>query len=237
MNRFRSVGIALAAASLLTVALAGCVPVITSGPMTSQEREIDAVTTIVLDTSGDLTISQGEPSLIIHAPADALDRLTSAVNGDTLVLGSTGFSGLQSVNLRYEVTLPDLEALELNGSGDITATVPGQGTIRIDLNGSGDATWTGLDTVRTEVSHTGSGSIQLEGATKQLSIDCYGSGDTDALGMQAQDASVAITGSGSIRVAVSGTLTAEVSGSGQVSYSGDPEVATDVSGSGTVNRE
>ena len=124
MRTFRSAAALTAAASVL--ALAGCVPFVASGPMTSEERDIDAVSTVVLDTSGDLTISEGEPSLVIHAPEGALDRLTSDVDGDTLVLGTTPGPEIVVGEVRYDLTLPDLEAIELNGSGDVEATRVGR---------------------------------------------------------------------------------------------------------------
>lgn len=235
MRAFRPVAAVTAAASVL--ALAGCVPFVASGPMTSQEREIDAVSTVVLDTSGDLTISEGEPSLVIHAPEGALDRLTSDVNGDTLVLGTTPGPEIVVGEVRYDLTLPDLAAIELNGSGDVEATVSSGGTIRLDLDGSGDVDWTALETDRVEIRVAGSGNVGLEGSTTELLIELDGSGDIDAGGLQAQDAVVAISGSGNVDVAVRDNLSAEISGSGRVTYSGDPAVESDVSGSGDVVRE
>jgi hypothetical protein len=235
MRAFRPVAAVAAAAFVL--ALAGCVPFVASGPMTSQEREIDAVSTVGLDTSGDLTISEGEPSLVIHAPEGALDRLTSDMNGGTLVLGTTPGPEIVVGEVRYDLTLPDLAAIELNGSGDVEATVSSGGTIRLDLDGSGDVDWTGLETDRVEIRVAGSGNVGLEGSTTELLIELDGSGDIDAEGLQAQDAVVAISGSGNVDVAVRDNLSAEISGSGRVTYSGDPAVESDVPGAGDVVRE
>ncbi|GAA1996074.1 head GIN domain-containing protein [Microbacterium pumilum] len=219
------------------LALAGCMPFVATGPMTSEERDIGAVSTVVLDTSGDISISEGAPALVIHAPQDALDRLTSDVDGDTLVLGTTPGANLRLGEVRYVLTVPDLEAIELNGSGDIDATVSSADSVRLDLDGSGDVEWTGLDTGKVDIGLSGSGDVELTGATGELAVELSGSGNVDADELQARDAVIAIDGSGNVDVAVSDTLSAEISGSGRVTYSGDPSVESDVSGSGDVVRD
>jgi hypothetical protein len=234
MRTSRLIAVPLVAVS--AIALAGCMPFI-PGPMTSEDREIDSVTTVVLDTSGDITITEGEPSLVIHASQGALDRLTSDVNGDTLVLGTKPGPGFTLGEVRYELTLPDLEAIELNGSGDIDATVSAEDSVRLDLEGSGDVNWTGLAANRVEIRLAGSGDIELAGATGDLTIELDGSGNIDAAELEAQDVTVAIDGSGDVDVFAQDTLSAEVAGSGRVTYSGDPSVSADVTGSGTVVHE
>ena len=228
-------GALVAAASLLL--LTACTPIVASGPSTSERREIDAVTTVVLDTSGDLVISQGEPALDIHAPEDVLPRLTSDVDGETLVLGSAPGSQILFGDIRYDLTLPDLETIELNGSGDIDATVSAGGTIRVNLDGSGDIAWTDLETGRVEITVAGSGDVELAGTATELAIQIDGSGSVDADDLQTQTAVVSIGGSGSTDVSVRDTLTVDIAGSGRVSYSGDPSVNSEVTGSGEVVRE
>ena len=234
MRSFRLIAVPLAAVTV--IALAGCMPIV-AGPMTSEDREIDAVTAVALDTAGDITISEGEPRLVIHASQAALDRLTSEVDGDTLVLGTKPGPGFSLGEVRYDLTLPDLEAIELNGSGDIDATVSAEDTVRLDIDGSGDVSWTGLAASSVEIRLAGSGDIELAGTTQDLTIELDGSGDIDADDLKAQAVTVGIDGSGNVDVAAQDTLSADVSGSGRVTYSGDPAVSDDVSGSGTVVHE
>ena len=234
MRSFRFIAVPLIAVTV--VALAGCMPFV-AGPMTSEDREIDSVTTVVLDTAGDITITEGEPSLVIHASQAALDRLTSDVSGDTLVLGTKPGPGFGLGEVRYDLTLPDLEAIELNGSGDIEATVSSEDSIRLDIDGSGDVSWTGLASDSVEIRLAGSGDIDLAGAARELTIELDGSGNNDAGELEAKDVTIAIEGSGNVDVSASDSLSADVAGSGRVTYSGDPSVSADVSGSGTVVHE
>lgn len=229
---------AAVATTASVVLLAGCAPwMVAGGPQKSEEREISAVTTIVLDTSGDVTISEGAPSLVIRASEGALDRLTSDDGGDTLVLGTTPGPGLGLGEVHYEITVPELAAIELSGSGDIDASVSSAGALTVTLDGSGDVTWSGLDAESIDVAVSGSGDVELDGSTDRLAIELDGSGDIDAEDLAATAAVVAVSGSGNVSVAARDTLSAEISGSGSVTYTGDPSVETDVSGSGSVRRD
>lgn len=204
------------AAALVAVALTGCVRPL--GPMTSDSRDIgDDVTAVVLDTSGDLEISEGEPSLTIHAPAGILDRLTSEVSGGVLELGRRGGPlPFLSGTIRYELTVPSLDAIEIDGSGDVTWAATG-GALTIAISGSGDVT--------------------VSGSADSLDLEIDGSGDVDADDLQVRDATVEINGSGDVDLFVTGTLQVEISGSGTVSHRGGAEVDAEISGSGDVEQD
>lgn len=223
--------------AIVALGLTGCVlPV--SGPNVSEERDIEAVTALVLDSSGDVTISEGEPSLVIHAPQGALDRLTSDVSGDTLTLGARGgFLNWTMGEVRYELTLPNLETLELNGSGDVESTISTDGTLVIEISGSGDIDLADIDAERVEAVISGSGGIDLAGTATELLVKIGGSGDIDASNLEVQEAVVEISGSGDVSVAARDNLAVRIPGSGRVDYTGDPVVDSEVTGSGEVVKE
>jgi hypothetical protein len=226
---------AIAAAAALT--LSGCV-FSSPGPSVSEEREIDAVTTVILDAAGDVTITEGEPSLVIHAQQSALDRLTSDVRGDTLTLGARGgFLNWVTGHVSYDLTLPDLEALELNGSGDIETSVTAEGTLRIEISGSGNVTIENIDSERVEAEISGSGEIHLAGSATELLVELGGSGDIDASDLSVQHADVRIGGSGNASVDARDSLTVRISGSGEVEYTGDPDIDSNISGSGDLVKQ
>ncbi|MGX5772557.1 head GIN domain-containing protein [Microbacterium trichothecenolyticum] len=224
----------LIAASIL--ALSGCSLMIPVGPMTSEERDIGEVSQVVLETSGDLVVSEGEPALTVHAPGGMMDRLTSDVDGDTLVLATTPGFTMGFGDVRYDLTLPQLERIELNGSGDVEATVSADGTVQLDIDGSGDVDWSGLAADRVEVQISGSGDVTLTGSAAEISVDLEGSGNVDAEQLEAQHAVVTLSGSGEVDVSASDSLSVDLSGSGRVTYSGDPSTDVRVSGSGDVVR-
>jgi Protein of unknown function (DUF2807). len=219
---------------LATVALAGCAPLVARGPMTTESPEIGDVTSVVLDTSGDLVISEGEPSLTIHAPANVMDRLTTRVHDGELVLGrDPGPWMFGSSDIRYELTVRSLDELVVDGSGDVTSSVSSD-ELRVEVSGSGTVTLTGIDAESVTVEISGSGDVELAGAARSLAIALDGSGEVDADDLEVVDAVVEISGSGDVDLYATGTLRAEVSGSGTVEHRGGARVDADVSGSGDV---
>lgn len=224
-----------ATAVLATAALTGCVR---PGPMTSDSPEIGDVGAVVLDTSGDLTISEGDPALTIHAPERVIDRLTATVRDGVLELGRApgipfAFGGGE---IRYDLTVRDLDSIEVNGSGDVVANVSGDDLV-IEINGSGDVAVSGLDAATIEVTISGSGDVELGGRADELTVEVNGSGDVDSDALEVRDARVAIDGSGDARLHVTGTLRVDISGSGSVRHRGGADVDADVSGSGDVEAD
>ncbi|GHF25771.1 head GIN domain-containing protein [Pseudolysinimonas yzui] len=223
-----------AAAALVAVALTGCVRV---GPMSSSTPEIDAVSAVVLDTSGDLTITEGDPSLTIHAPAGVLELLTAEVHDGVLVLGRRpGIMPFGFAEIRYELTVPSLDSIEINGSGDVDSTVSGD-ELSIGISGSGDVTVTGVDAEAVELRIVGSGDVELAGDANDFGVEIDGSGDVDADALEVRDATVTISGSGEVDLHVTDTLDVTISGSGTVHHRGGATVQSDISGLGDVESD
>ena len=221
------------AAALVAVALTGCVPV---GPMSSATPELDAdVTAVVLETGGDLTITEGEPSLTIHAPSGILERLTSAVDDGVLVLSRrAGFLPFGFGEIRYELTVESLESIHIKGSGDVDSTVSGD-DLEIVIQGSGEVSVTGVDADAVDLRIEGAGDIELSGEATAIAVEISGSGDIDTDALEVRDATVAISGSGEVDLHVTDTLDVDISGSGTVNHRGGATVESDISGSGDVN--
>jgi len=221
--------------AIALVTLSGCA-FAPRGPVVSEDRDIDAATSVVLDTSGDLTIREGKPSLVIHAPSSVLDDLTSEVKDGVLVLGvKRGTPDFVVGKISYELTLPSLDGLEINGSGDIESDVPGE-SLTIEINGSGSLDIDDIDASAVTLEISGSGDVELSGRADELTIRIDGSADVRADELTSADVSIELDGSGDIAVAASSTLDVSLSGSGSVEYEGDPEVTRDISGSGEVSR-
>ncbi len=210
--------LALVTAGLLgAAALTGCVRLGPMGSETAAPPGLDDVTAVVLDTSGDLVVTEGEPALTIHAPEGILERLTADVHDGVLELGRRGgplFGG--GGEIRYELSLPRLDSIEVNGSGDVEAPVSG-GALRIEISGSGD--------------------VEVTGTADSLDIEISGSGEVEAGELVVRDASVEISGSGDADLDVTGTLVVDISGSGTVTHRGGAEVTAEVSGSGSVEQD
>ncbi|MFN8495065.1 MAG: head GIN domain-containing protein [Caldilineaceae bacterium] len=201
---------------LLTITLAGCTPIIGSGHIISEERSVTGFTALELSGRGDVIITQtGAESLRVSADDNVLPLVTTQVRGKRLILGLKRDSMLWETTVRYEVTVRELSALTLSGSGDITLTK--------------------LDGNRLDVKLSGSGTISAAGHVQTLVIDLGGSGEFTGAELASQQAEANVSGSGNVVVQASDTLAANISGSGHVTYIGNPRLTSHVSGSGAIS--
>jgi hypothetical protein len=226
-------------APVVAVALAGCVMLpgpSAVGPRVSEDRDIESVESVLVRTDGDLNVTVGDtPSLEITAPRDVLDRLTSEIVDGVLVLDVEGPRfGFSWGEITYDLVVPLLSEVAIEGSSDVTADFSGADDIRIVIDGSGDIVGTGIDAETVTSSISGSGDIELTGTTDEQSLEIDGSGDFGGADLISRDATVEIAGSGDVEVHATGTLRAEISGSGEVRYTGGAAVTSEISGSGSV---
>ncbi|TRW46946.1 DUF2807 domain-containing protein [Georgenia yuyongxinii] len=221
----------------LAMGLTACSAGIDAGPARTEERDVAGATAVVLATSGDLTIRQGQTAgLTVTAGENVLDQLTSDVRDGVLELEATGSRVLGVGDIRYELVLPEVHAVSVTGSGDVEADVETGPELGLQTSGSGSITFRDLAVKDLTVEVTGSGSVRVDGSADTQRATITGSGEYSAADLASDMATVAVSGSGGADVAVDGTLDARVSGSGDILYSGDAQVSSEVSGSGSVSK-
>jgi Putative auto-transporter adhesin, head GIN domain len=187
-----------------------------SSSVTSESRDVSGFDEVELDGVGNLSIQQtGSESLSVEAEEDVLPKLRTEVKGNRLIIApepNTTISTTRPIN--YELTVKDLSALDVSGSGNVDAEDISTDDLTINVGGTGD--------------------VKISGKVESQDVEVSGSGDYQAGDLESQDAKVDVGGSGSALVNVSNELDASASGSGSVEYIGDPTVNQDVSGSGEV---
>ncbi len=192
----------------------------TSGPAIRETRNVETFTGVSFGGAGKVFITVGpKASVVLEADAATLGRTRTEVENGVLRIRARNDDGFFS------------------GRGDVVAhiTVPELRQARV--SGSGDLKVTGLNGGETELSISGSGSVEADGKLKALDLDISGSGSAKMDGLVVDEASVAISGSGSAVVDVRDDLNVRVSGSGSVRYLTQPkDVSTSISGSGSVRR-
>jgi hypothetical protein len=166
---------------------------------------------------GNLSIRQtGSESLSVEAEDNVLPKITTKVVNGRLILSPEPDTSIQTTEpINYELTVKDLRALKVSGSGDVEARGIGTDNLGIDIGGSGD--------------------VKISGRADSQEVSISGSGDYRAKDLQSKEAKVDVSGSGSAIVNASKALEAKVSGAGSVEYVGDPTVEEDVSGAGRVS--
>lgn len=200
------------------LALSGCTAVVGAGPVRSESRDVRGFSAIDLAGNGELVISQtGSESLTIESEENILPLLTSRVSNGTLMLGDRDNVLLRPTKpIRYRLTVKDLHALTLSGSGKITATPIATDDLRVNISGSGE--------------------VRLSGKADPQQIEISGSGRYDGTSLESKTATANITGSGAAIVNSSTSLTANIAGSGTIEYLGNPQVIEQVYGSGRIVR-
>lgn len=223
----------------------------------TENREInDKVVVIVMNGSVDLSLKQGNSaSLLLRGSSNNLSHIITRVEGNTLYVDTRGF--IISVNqpLVAEISLPNLEKLQIHGSGDanvkgfkgnrLDAQLRGSGDLRFDgeyqqlvatINGSGDAQLTIAHGDYVEVNLFGSGDVTLTGQSNQLSAKLAGSGDLRGTTLKVNQATVNAGGSGDLKLLVANDIRVRLTGSGDATILGNPSKrSVEQTGSGRVH--
>src|SRR5204863_2864964 len=150
-----------------------------------ETRNVDSFTKISFRMPGKLYLKQGSPQKVeIEGDKDILKETETRVEGSKLVIGKEGkwfdWSWGNDDKVTVYVTVPNIEALSVSGSGDLIGqgtitsgdldlNVSGSGSLKLDIEASGDV----------EADVSGSGDIILKGKCKSFDSDVSGSGKVD----------------------------------------------------------
>ncbi len=241
-----SAAMIMAGALLISAGMAGCgvvgPDVKGSGNIESEARQVAPFSGVDVEGSADVTVTYGtEQSVTITTDDNILPIITTEVSNGVLTIDSKeSYSTRHGV--KVAVTIPLLESVEINGSGDVVV----EGTqlenrpvesFRIEIDGSGNVRVPQLNAAKARAQIDGSGDITLGGTGGTLEAEIDGSGDINAEEFRVLNAVVRVEGSGDIRVYATESLEASVSGSGDIYYRGDPKVVQkSISGSGEIIR-
>lgn len=209
-----------------------------------QVREVSPFSEISLRVSGKLYVRQGDKqSVEISANASTLEEIITEVKGRTLNVRFKSknliISNFDPGRIDITVTVPEINALSVSGSGDIISDGPVTSRI-IDLavSGNGNIFLDELNSESVKAVISGSGDIEINGGTvaRELSVTISGSGNMKASRYEASNVDIKIAGSGNCNVYSNGNLKARVAGSGSVYYHGNPSIDTSVLGSGVIEK-
>lgn len=200
------------------LSLAGCADRrVGSGVEASETLEFGSFSVISLSGEANVVVTIGDPqSVIVRADDNLLADVVTEVVDDTLEISEPSLVDLEPrAGMTVEITVPQLQEVEVSGSGDLSVA---------SLQGK---------LFRVEVS--GAGTVEASGEVERVEAEVSGAGDVQLAELVAREASAEVSGAGDIHVHATESLSAEVSGAGDIVYSGDPaDVETDVSGAGDI---
>lgn len=207
------------AAAVLALSISACGITFDEGAYTQQNRDVGKFDRIEVHGSAEVVVRSGPGGVLTvkggrHRVAD----LTTQVEAGTLVIAEGDSAGidLSDGHATVVVRAPALEAVRLDGSGDLSLD--------------------GVRGRRLEVEVNGSGEVRARGRVAALEAEVDGSGSLDFGALDAGAASLEIAGSGDADVDARHRLDVDLRGSGDVHYSGDPLLSQSVTGSGSVTR-
>ena len=218
--------------------LAACSPGhVGDGDAKTQERSVGPFSQVVNASPLDveLTADAGaEAKLTVTCDGNLHEFIETALDGDVL---SIKVGGRLKAKTRcvVEAAVPELSAVEVDGSGDLQVTGPAPKLSALATRGSGDLFAEQLSAPKIRASTSGSGSLKLGGTTDQVELSSSGSGDIEARALESRTAQASTSGSGAIELTVTETIEGQTSGSGDIVVYGDPSGRTVASsGSGEV---
>lgn len=223
-------------------------PPASSPRTTDKERRFDlrGFTEIHLLSSVDATVEIGEFSVSATGREDLLELLDIRVQGNVLRIsfpdGRHRFKGENDVHCF--VRLPAVKALNVSGSGSITAsTLPNTNSLKLSVLGSGHVVVGVVGQVnKLDLLVEGSGDISISrvGHVKELSMNVLASGNIMVANAEKVDSARSLLkGSGGIharQMVVQGMCEVDMMGSGDVTLAGRTDVLNVLlQGSGSVD--
>lgn len=206
-----------------------------AGPAETRNFAVGTFSAVSLEGSDDVRVVRGSViAVVANGPKAVLDRMDIRVEGTVLKIGRKRASWSMGYDKGavVTVTMPNIAAAAISGSGDINVDRVAGATFDGSIAGSGNLTLALLQVQRAKLSIAGSGGLQAVGATVDATLSSRGSGDIDAAGLVAKRATISAQGSGGIRAAASESAAISMAGSGDVSVTGTDRCTISNTGSG-----
>ena len=225
--------------SLLLLAVAAMTAQYTMGQSGKETRNVSDFNEISFGIAGYLHVKIGSAfSVTLEGDKSYLSEIETFVrNGRLIIRHESNWHFFNNQHADVYVTLPDLKALGVSGSGDATVEdALKANSLDLDVSGSGKININDLTASSINCEISGSGNISLNGSGEVEKGECSisGSGNFKSTNVRVADFEVRISGSGNCSCNVKENLRASVSGSGSVLYSGTPRLDVHTSGSGHV---
>lgn len=156
-----------------------------------------------------------------------LDKILTEVDGETLKL-KLERGNYRNVDLKFYVTVRNLEGLGSSGSGAIFLDDDIKSDqLSLGVSGSGLIRLKNVFAYKLSAAISGSGDIILDGGkVEELKIAQSGSGDFEGIELNAKEVSISKSGSGDSYITAEESLKVSSSGSGDVIFRGNPATQT-----------
>ena len=257
-SRFENVMRRLVLLLAVAASVAGCFSNDASGVVALRQYSVAPFNAVALSGEGQVFIAAGDYGVVVSAEADVLPSVRVEPDGDVLVLGRDvdWFDGIRAtVPIQFRVTLPQLRAVSVSGSGSVALhRPPADGNLRVEIAGGSTADLTNMDAAQVEVTAQdaavvrlaavradavrfvlrGGARVTVAGVAEAVELDISGGGLFRGSGLQAQTVTAEVTGAGQAFVWAERDLEASVAGIGRIHYRGSPRVVEELQRDGQL---
>lgn len=203
---------------LVLAALAGC----GGGERITQTRAVAPFERLEIADDVDVDVVPGDGREVsVYGGEDVLDRVETSSSG-----------GLLRVDLRDRGIVIGPDPL-----GDVRVEVAASALDAVKVEGSGDVELGELALPELVLEIEGAGEVEASGAADRLTATIQGTGDANLSELAVRTAKVVIQGAGEAHVNVSERLDVTVQGAADVVYRGDPVVTKEIDGAGEIRPE
>ncbi len=211
-----------------------------------ERREVGTFRSVELRYFGQVKLVRGETcGLEIEGDPDVVPKVRGEVRDGVLVLEvgenwlerlTSGLLLVANRPLRFHVSMPELDALTVTGSGEIDGAGWSGTQLRLRVSGQGEVRLSELAYDSVEAVVSGRAEMHLGGKCDEARFNISGSADVFAPELHTNRAEVRIAGQGNVEMHVAERLEVRIAGFGGVRYHGDPVVKQSISGVGSVEQ-
>jgi hypothetical protein len=183
----------------------------------------------------DVAIAYGETQTVhVDGATRSLEILVE--DGQLIIRPRDGWDWARLNSTKVSVTLPRLNSLSLNGTGDVTVDqVKGDSFTGLIEGFAGDVTINGLDVDNAEFTINGAGEISAAGTARNARIVVNGPGEVRGGDLHSQTAAVTVRGPGEVELDVARRANVVLAGPGEIDIDGGAQCSISASGPGSVS--
>lgn len=233
--------ILMAIAALIVMNLfTSCEKIKGKGAVITETRSTGNFNAISLDMQATVYFTQDALySVQVSGQENVLREIIVQVEGTRLVIEVKHGVILGSHEpVQLYISAPDVENLEVSGSGDIfTENTWAADNLSANISGSGTINLASVNAGQLSANISGSGTIKAaSGLATREELRISGSGTIDLRSVEANTVYTTTSGSGDTYIHALDLLDVTISGSGNIWYYGNPAINSHISGSGNLKK-
>lgn len=214
-------------AFFITIAFFGCDlnKIIGSGVIVTVEKDFTDFSRLDISYAFECDITRSDSySTVLRVDDNIVEYLNVIKEGDTLKIYLDPNYTYEDVTLEADITMPDLEAVDLSGASEAVVTgFDFEHIFEVELSGASSVTGSmNLGMVKFDLS--GASEITLEGYGGDLDIDASGASILNLADLISDNANVTLSGASEATINITGTLNYYLSGASMLYYYGNPNI-------------